>query len=743
MPLLTLCLACRYPGGEIRANLVVPTATAVITYNPSTYNPSVASTVQAQVVVTVAGMTGAVFAAHLHGPAFNGVSGGELVVLCSNTSTPCTLSNSAPQSTFSVAIPFLLVSSGITYLNLHTDANPNGEVRGQVMSMVNPPAAQAVIYPPSPPTPSTMSTVTFSLSSLQEAVASGITLPFTANYASEMFSLTNGQCTVPSQINPPSIPTGNAAFSITFAAQGSVTFSNIVINSLTSDLSMAHIHGPCPTSARCNTGIVYWICGLQAQGAPSGVSACPLGTNPTISGFAVNTNQSSNPELAALYEKMLAGSNSYYVNFHTTNFSQGELRVDLVMPQGSVTVVYNSSAPTSAVALGGNPNVLVIPANVTISLAGMTGTPTAIHLHGPAGFAATAGVLVTICGRVPNTCVFSSGTQTFTSVNLPIALLKAGTTSLSAWPYWNVHTAQNPSGEVRGQVVQTVPPPPVSSGGNGAAVTFYQDAACTQMYVDYTKLNIGAASSVTTPPLYTGGPGLPNPVLAPLNACINVGYVYDQVTSCGPNGISVVSYNDSACSQPLGVTTFPLQCSLVPGTTFYSRATCSSNAPTTGPAQAFTSTVPLNVLQLNNAAPSSFTYTATAAQEPPPAFVASCAKASFTVTFGSGNTNNITFSSIVFSGTLSSNLIAAHIHGPCPLSTMSIGSTITMPCNAPPIYLICGGGSCPAGTNPTIPSFTIDATQNAFNSDGSVLLGLYQSILSGSSQYYVNFHTAT
>jgi hypothetical protein len=84
---------------------------------------------------------------------------------------------------------------------------------------------------------------------------------------------------------------------------------------------------------------------------------------------------------------------------------------------------------------------------------------------------------------------------------------------------------------------------------------------------------------------------------------------------------------------------------------------------------------------------------------------------------------------------LSSNLIAAHIHGPCPVSS-------TMPCIAAPIYLICGA-SCPTGTNPTIPGFPVDTTQNAFNSDGSMLLGLYQSMLSGNSQYYVNFHTAT
>jgi len=177
--------------------------------------------------------------------------------------------------------------------------------------------------------------------------------------------------------------------------------------------------------------------------------------------------------------------------------------------------------------------------------------------------------------------------------------------------------------------------------------------------------------------------------------------------------------------------------------TLYARATCSAQAlPPNQSRRPFTSTVPLNVLQLHPGS-ISFTYTATANNQPPPAFVSSCARATFSVTFVSSD-RSISFSNIDISG-LSGDLGAAYIHGPCSLPSGVIGSEEGfVPCNAPPIYDICNG-PCPSGANLTIPAFTVAKSRpwgDIRLTDGSFLIGLYESILSGSNMYYVNFVTS-
>jgi hypothetical protein len=150
-------------------------------------------------------------------------------------------------------------------------------------------------------------------------------------------------------------------------------------------------------------------------------------------------------------------------------------------------------------------------------------------------------------------------------------------------------------------------------------------------------------------------------------------------------------------------------------------------------------TVPMNSLQEN--AKISFTYTANPQQQLAPSLVTSCASATFTVLFDpTVSPSNITFSSIAITGLAAlppgatQQLQAVHINGPCPTSA---------PCDAPVVYFICGnsGNACPSGTNPTIPSFTVNTAQTATTADGSLLLGLLQGILSGNNLYYVNFHT--
>lgn len=72
----------------------------------------------------------------------------------------------------------------------------------------------------------------------------------------------------------------------------------------------------------------------------------------------------------------------------------------------------------------------------------LTGPATAAHFHGPAAPGANAPVVV----PVPNPATPIKAGVTLTEAQL--ADLKAG-----RW-YFNVHTAANPGGEIRGQMVQ-------------------------------------------------------------------------------------------------------------------------------------------------------------------------------------------------------------------------------------------------------------------------------------------------
>jgi hypothetical protein len=79
----------------------------------------------------------------------------------------------------------------------------------------------------------------------------------------------------------------------------------------------------------------------------------------------------------------------------------------------------------------------------TLTFSGLSGPATAAHFHGPAAVGANAGVAVPIGGKGPTSPVTGKATLT----DAQIKDLEAG-----KW-YANVHTAANPGGEIRGQVM--------------------------------------------------------------------------------------------------------------------------------------------------------------------------------------------------------------------------------------------------------------------------------------------------
>ena len=94
------------------------TGTADIDYNPATKKMTW--------TLTYSGLTGPATAAHFHGPAEPGKNAGVAIAIPKATSSP------AKGSATLTAAQAADLEAGKYYVNVHTAANPGGEIRGQV-----------------------------------------------------------------------------------------------------------------------------------------------------------------------------------------------------------------------------------------------------------------------------------------------------------------------------------------------------------------------------------------------------------------------------------------------------------------------------------------------------------------------------------------------------------------------------------------------------------------------------------
>lgn len=104
-------------GSEVPATDSKGTGSITATYDPATKHLSWNG--------TYSGLTGPVTAAHFHGPAAAGANAGVLVPV---TATSSPFSGEATLDDSKAAD----LEAGKLYFNLHTAANPKGEIRGQV-----------------------------------------------------------------------------------------------------------------------------------------------------------------------------------------------------------------------------------------------------------------------------------------------------------------------------------------------------------------------------------------------------------------------------------------------------------------------------------------------------------------------------------------------------------------------------------------------------------------------------------
>ena len=104
---------------EVPPNASAATGTADIDYDPASKKLSWK--------VTYSGLSGAATMAHFHGPAEAGKNAGVAVAIPNATSSPA--EGSATLTDAQAAD----LMAGKYYVNIHTAANPGGEIRGQVM----------------------------------------------------------------------------------------------------------------------------------------------------------------------------------------------------------------------------------------------------------------------------------------------------------------------------------------------------------------------------------------------------------------------------------------------------------------------------------------------------------------------------------------------------------------------------------------------------------------------------------
>ncbi len=228
--------------------------------------------------------------------------------------------------------------------------------------------------------------------------------------------------------------TGTGAFNLSGSATSTQLAYRITVNGLTGNLNAGHFH-------------------YGAMGVAGPVVKSLTFINNTATGVW-SSSDATQPLVDSLLTALLHGE--LYVNVHTTANPGGEIRGQVQLTTGvaftaSMDSIQEIPAPTGSVPGKGTFAVVFqqdghILYNGTIT--GLSGPATAAHFHtGVTG----------VAGGVVKSIVFTSGTtaagtwsttdasQPLTD-NLLLALIRGGL-------YVNVHTAANPGGEIRGQVL--------------------------------------------------------------------------------------------------------------------------------------------------------------------------------------------------------------------------------------------------------------------------------------------------
>lgn len=370
------------PGGEIRGQILPGTGLHLCAgLDGNQENPPVpggGSGTAAMILteeglryfITVQGLTGAPTAAHIH----SGDIGANGAVLANLSLTG---NGFIPRSSLTTA-QLRQIITGATYVNVHTAANPGGEIRGQLL--------------------------------LNGATG------FTADL--------DGAQEVPPNGTP---GRGTAVLSLTPVG---LRF-DITVDGLSGPITGAHFHR---APAGANGGVVRDILAEFAGGT---------------SASGVWRADDASPLTPALIADLLNGG--IYVNVHTGAFPGGEIRGQVILQPGMMATTFGArlagvqEEPPNGTTGRGTGYVTLTGAggltlNYRVTVSGLTGAITAAHIHSGA-----IGVNGGVLGNLAFVGTTAVGNAAIAAAD-QTALINGGL-------YMNIHTGANPGGEIRGQIV--------------------------------------------------------------------------------------------------------------------------------------------------------------------------------------------------------------------------------------------------------------------------------------------------
>jgi hypothetical protein len=225
---------------------------------------------------------------------------------------------------------------------------------------------------------------------------------------------------------PPNASTATGFGRVTLnAAQTQITAS-VYYTGLGSNVTVGHIHGP--GAAGANGPVLFNLAPATGVTAGSVVAAT----------FTITPAQVA--DLAA---------GLHYFNIHTSGFPGGEIRGQLVaVPPQPARLEGAQEVPPVATAATGtavvSTNSATNQALVSVQWAGLSGNATMGHLHSGA-FGANGPV---VCNLAPP--AVPTGSVVDVLCNFTATQIDALRNGLF---YVNIHTAANPGGEIRGQIV--------------------------------------------------------------------------------------------------------------------------------------------------------------------------------------------------------------------------------------------------------------------------------------------------